>query len=67
MTFHSGNVPLIDTLSSLQRVNAYYQDFAVHPVLFYWELHNYCDGYAWLRVGAGSGKLLQRGKTQVVY
>ena len=67
VTFHSGNVPLIDTLSSLQRVSAYYQDFAVHPVLFYWELQNYCDGCAWLQVGAGSGKLLQRGKTQVVY
>lgn len=67
VTFHSGNVPLIDTLSSLQPVNAYYQDLTLHPVLFYWELQNECDGCAWLQVGAGSGKLLQRGKTQVVY
>jgi hypothetical protein len=67
VTFHSGNVPLIDTLSSLQPVSAYYNDLTIHPVLFYWELQNDCDGCAWLQVGAGNGKLLQKGQTQVVY
>jgi hypothetical protein len=67
VTFHSGNVALIDTFATLQPVSAYYADLAVHPVLYYWELMNACNGCAWLRVSARSGKLLQQGKTQVLY
>jgi hypothetical protein len=67
VTFHSGNVALIDTLSSLRLVRAYYAALIVHPVLFYWELSNECNGCAWLRISARSGDLLLQGKTQVIY
>lgn len=66
VTFHTSEWAN-DTLTSLKPVEAYYHQLALDPALAYWKLQNYCDGCAWLKVGAGTGKLLEQGKTVIIH